>query len=850
MKKIFKVFLLLMLCLLVIDSSAMAETNSVNIYEESSKEEVIFEFEKENINISNVTELKLNTNLEVNANDIAWSISDDTVAKLEGGILTPLKSGVVEVEARYLPLEIKATCKVNVEFIVEKTNIKVEANTYTSLKITYDKVVNATHYEIQRATKANGRYEVVATTTDTNYVDNGLNCGNTYYYKVRAVNKENGIMGEESSVVSLTVQPEKTVITTKTANSYNSTYIKWNKVSGTSGYRVYRATSENGKYTRCITTSSTSYTDKNLKPGTTYYYLVRAYRWVNDKMVFGDYCDSFSITPKLEIAKTVITTKAANSYNSTYIKWNKVSGASGYRVYRATSENGKYTRCITTSATSYTDKNLNPGTTYYYLVRAYRWVNGKMVFGDYCDSFTITPKLEVPNIEVKQSGIGVKVNISKANNPTGYIIYRSGENGDYTKIATTSNLSYKDCGIIFTSSYYYKVRAYKTVGKTTYYSEYTKPQLINTYVPRPTIRVERTDTREINISWDKLAGSTGYEIYVSEDGNNFTLLKDITSYQTDNYTKSGLELDKTYYIKARTYIILNGEKIYSAYSNVESCTIDEFMIALKLKSNYNVRSAPSSNHKVVGTVKRDQIVVSYGRVANYYKVKVNGKFGYIHKNYLTAYNDAKVIGLSNINQFSYQGGAPLPMGCEVTSLAVVLQYLGFNKVTKNMLADKYQPRGAVGATDPNVAFVGTPYSSRPYGCYAPVIVKTAQNYFKAIGNDEYQVNNLTGLNINEIYKEIDKGNPLVMWITYGRPYKQESWTLRYGTKTTKAGSGTYRFTWYGMQHCVAVAGYNKKKNTLIIADVGTSGELTEYSISYLTQGYNVLGKQLVSITKK
>ena len=70
-----------------------------------------------------------------------------------------------------------------------------------------------------------------------------------------------------------------------------------------------------------------------------------------------------------------------------------------------------------------------------------------------------------------------------------------------------------------------------------------------------------------------------------------------------------------------------------------------------------------------------------------------------------------------------------------------------------------------------------------------------------------------------------------MWITCGPPYKQESWTLRYGAKTTKPGTGTYRFTWYGLQHCVAVAGYNKKKNTLIIADVGKAGELTEYSIS-------------------
>ena len=184
------------------------------------------------------------------------------------------------------------------------------------------------------------------------------------------------------------------------------------------------------------------------------------------------------------------------------------------------------------------------------------------------------------------------------------------------------------------------------------------------------------------------------------------------------------------------------------------------------------------------------------------------------------------------------------------SKAVVLKYLGFANVTKNMLADKYLPMGKVGKTDPNVAFVGTPYSSKLDGCYAPVIVKTANNYFNAIGNNEYEVKNLTGMDINDIYKEIDKGNPLIMWLTCGSPYYQCKQTLEKGTSTTNEGTGTYEFIWYGTQHCVAVAGYNKKKGTLIIADVGKSGELTEYSISSLRAGYNILGKQIVSIVKK
>ena len=755
MKRVLKVIIALVVFVASWNTCVMAEDaivdTTVNIYEE-----YFFRFETNSLSISSDTELKIHTNLDVNNQDIQWSISNSNIAELVNGKIKPLTSGKVVVTAEYLPLNLKTTCTVDVKFIVNATRVNIYTNTYNSLKIVYEKQSNATHYEIQRSTKKNSGFKTITTTASTSYIDKNLKCGTTYYYRVRAINNNNSIKSHYSQVKSKKVTPNK----------------------------------------------------------------------------------------------ITISVKKSNTYSSNYIKWNKVNGASGYRVYRATSKNGEYKRIITTTNISYTDKNLQSGKTYYYKVRAYKWVNGEKVFGPYSDIFSLTPNISTPTAKIYQNGTSVRVEINKNSQASGYVIYKStSKNGKYTKLTTTTKLEYKDYNITYTNKYYYKVRAYKTVSGKKIYSDYTAPVCITTYVPRANVTLFREDMTKIRINWVGLSGCTGYEIYMSEDGNKYNMIKNISSYKTTSYVKSGLELGKKYYIKIRSYKTINGEKIYSKYSDVKTYMLDEFMQPLKVNNNYNVRKS-TSNSKSIGQVKKNQIVISYGKEGNYYKIKLNNNFGYIHKNYVTLYSEAKVLALSNINQFSGQGGAPLPMGCEVTSLAVVLKYLGFNSVTKNLLADKYQPRGKVGLTDPNVAFVGTPYSSKPYGCYAPVIVKTANNYFEAIGNDSYSVNNLTGLNMEEIYKEIDKGNPLIMWMTCGTPYKQESWTLNYGTKTTKEGSGKYKFTWYGLQHCVAVAGYNKNKNTLIIADVGKAGELTEYSISYLKPGYNILGKQLVSITKK
>ena len=63
------------------------------------------------------------------------------------------------------------------------------------------------------------------------------------------------------------------------------------------------------------------------------------------------------------------------------VKWNKVSGAYGYEVYRATNESGNYEKISTVPfLSSTTDSNVSYGKKYYYKVRAYKFVNNKKVY--------------------------------------------------------------------------------------------------------------------------------------------------------------------------------------------------------------------------------------------------------------------------------------------------------------------------------------------------------------------------------------------------------------------------------------------------------------------------------------
>ena len=160
-------------------------------------------------------------------------------------------------------------------------------------------------------------------------------------------------------------------------------------------YEVYRATSSSGTYTKITTLksgSTISYTNQSLTTGKTYYYKVRAYRTVNGKPVYSSFSAIKSAKP---VPAAPASFKAARASSSSIkLSWEKVSYASGYAVYRATSSSGTYTKITTIksgSAVSYTNKSLTTGKTYYYKMRAYRTVNGDNVYGSYSKVVSAKP---------------------------------------------------------------------------------------------------------------------------------------------------------------------------------------------------------------------------------------------------------------------------------------------------------------------------------------------------------------------------------------------------------------------------------------------------------------------------
>jgi fibronectin type 3 domain-containing protein len=360
-------------------------------------------------------------------------------------------------------------------FVEPMYNLKASSTGYNSIKLSWIPVPEASGYKIYRSTSSTGTYSLVSTAASTSFTNTGLTTGKIYYYKVRSYRTvgTSKIDGSYSSVVSAKPIPAIPKNVQAISAGYTSIKISWSSVTGASGYKIYRSTSSTGTYSLVSTSTSTSFTNAGLITGKLYYYKVRAYKTVGTSKVDGNYCSTVSAKP---IPSAPSVKASSLEYNSIKISWNSVPGASGYEIYRIPSNTGSYALISTTKSTSFTNTGLATGATYYYKVRAYRTVGTTKIYGSYSSPASTKPVPSTPSslTAARTSPTSIKLAWNKVSGATGYQIYRAtSAAGTYSNLVTTSNLYYTNTGLTTGKKYYYKVRAYRLVGDTKVYGNWS-----------------------------------------------------------------------------------------------------------------------------------------------------------------------------------------------------------------------------------------------------------------------------------------------------------------------------------------------------------------------------------------
>ena len=178
----------------------------------------------------------------------------------------------------------------------------------------------------------------------------------------------------------------------------------------------------------------------------------------------------------------------------------------------------------------------------------------------------------------------------------------------------------------------------------------------------------------------------------------------------------------------------------------------------------------------------------------------------------------------------------LPTGCEVTTLTAALNYAGY-PVDKVTMADKYLIQSDPYLTTFGEAVVGSPHNSNAWGCYAPVIVETAQNYIAAQGGNEV-VQNLTGCSLKTLLWEVANGTPVITWVTINLTSHVEE---RYYWTTPNGEDAVFLIN----EHCVLLCGYDLNANTVTVCDP-LEGKV-DYDLDKFEDRYSLVYQQAVVI---
>ncbi len=171
--------------------------------------------------------------------------------------------------------------------------------------------------------------------------------------------------------------------------------------------------------------------------------------------------------------------------------------------------------------------------------------------------------LALPLISASINGTTVVLNYNSTSKVSGYEVSVSNQGAASKIIYTGSKTSVSVTKVAIGSTLVFRVRSYTEVKKVKSYSD---PVTLTVEVKLSApVLLGKLSKSVVSLSWAKVTGAKGYEVYRSTSyAGTYTLVKTATTLKFSEKLGVGV---KAYY-KIRSYITVNGKKVYSDYSNI------------------------------------------------------------------------------------------------------------------------------------------------------------------------------------------------------------------------------------------------------------------------------------------
>jgi titin len=405
-----------------------------------------------------------------------------------------------------------------------------------------------TGYKVYRGTSS-GSLSILTTLGNVlTYTNTGLTNGQTYHYKVSAVNSAGE--GLQSSEVSSTPVTVPTAPQSFSATAGNTQIVlSWSPPANDggaviTGYKVYRGTSSGGETLLTTLGNFLNFNNTGLTNGVTYYYKVSAVNAIGE----GPQSSEVLVKPVGPPSAPYLTSgKAGNGH--VVLAWtvpdnNGGSAITGYKVYRGTTTNGETLIAELGNVLTYNSTGLTNGVTYFHKVSAVNSIGESSLSNE----LNATPALVPlpPTLDSATPGNAQVVLNWRAPTDDGgapiiqYKVYRgTSTGGEVWLITLGSVLNYTNTGLANGVTYYYKVSAVNAIGEGPQSSEVSATPVT---VPTAPLNLAALGSVErIVLSWqipenDGGSAITGYMVFrATTSGGQDAVLIAITNATTRTY---------------------------------------------------------------------------------------------------------------------------------------------------------------------------------------------------------------------------------------------------------------------------------------------------------------------------
>ena len=471
--------------------------------------------------------------------------------------------------------KLSASKVVNVDKV---TGVKIGGRASNALRLNWNKNSQADGYIIEQY-KGNQwtRIAKISGNATTTYRVENLSASNSYKFRVQAYKFSGGTpFYSEYTYIEGKTNPSDVSGLKIGGHAKDALRLNWNRNTSASGYiiEVYKSGSWN-RVARISNNTTVTYRVEKLSSNTKYSFRVKAFGFDGNTALYGNAAtvsgttDADGTTKPTNVSGFKIGGRASNALR---LNWNRNTSAEGYIIEQY--KNGGWSRVARIEGNSTTTKrveNLKGSMQYKFRIKAFKFRGSQPLYSEYAYVTGTTSPYDVTGLRIGGRGAdALRLNWNRNVSAEGYIIeqYSYGSWKRVARISDGSTTTKRIEKLKASTTYRFRIRAFKFVGETALYSDgYTYVYGTTNPYNVSGVCIGGTAQDALRINWNRNSSAEGYIIEKYQSGSWVRVAR-ISENSTTTYRVAHLQPGGSYVFRMKAFKFAGNTPLYSDYTYV------------------------------------------------------------------------------------------------------------------------------------------------------------------------------------------------------------------------------------------------------------------------------------------